>query len=269
MGKLPVYFIPHGGGPWHLMENAMGDRVGYAKLRRYLESFEKYDHLNIKGILIISGHWEEPLPTLQFNPRPPLFYDYYGFPEHTYHIHWPAYGSQKMAEYVENLLNSSGFVTQRDEQRGYDHGTFVPLMVAFPKPAFPIIQLSLIHSLDPVTHLNMGKALEPLRNEGFLIIGSGMSYHNMHGFISDDTDAYENSEKFDGWLTETITTKDINKRNTALINWQNAPSARDCHPRSEHLAPLFVVAGAAGNDAGQVDFTGKLMGVKISGFKFG
>ncbi len=267
--KLPTFYIPHGGGPWHVMDDAFGDPVGYSHLREYLENIGNQYNKRIQAILAISAHWEEDLPTIHFGSNPPLLYDYYGFPESTYHLDWHAPGNPKLAERIENLLKTIGFTTKREYKRGFDHGTFVPLMIAFPKSEIPIVQLSLVKTLDPEAHINLGKALEPLRNEGVLIIGSGMSYHNMRGFMSGETNTIINSEKFDNWLLKTVSNTDINERNTALMNWQKAPAALECHPRSEHLVPLFVIAGAAGDDTGLIDYTGTLMGVKISGCKFG
>ncbi|MDY0281797.1 MAG: class III extradiol ring-cleavage dioxygenase [Salinivirgaceae bacterium] len=269
MEKLPVYFIPHGGGPWHVINNAMGDPIGYGRLREYLENFgEQYSQM-IKAILVVSGHWEEDLPTLQFGSNPPLLYDYYGFPESTYHLKWPAPGNPDLAERIEKLLHLNGFETKRAFERGFDHGTFVPLMIAFPEANIPVVQLSLVNSLDPETHINIGKVLEPLRNEGVLIIGSGMSYHNMRGFMSGSSSAASISTQFDEWLTQTVEINDTKKRNEMLVNWEDAPKARESHPRSEHLIPLFVAAGAAGSDKGSHDYSGLLMGIKVSGYKFG
>tara|TARA_R100000935_G_C2841065_1_gene171042 strand:- start:5797 stop:6606 length:810 start_codon:yes stop_codon:yes gene_type:complete len=268
MGKLPVHFIPHGGGPWHVIKNAMGDPIGYGQLREYLENFGEQYSQKINAILVVSGHWEEDLPTLQFGSNPPLLYDYYGFPESTYHLKWPAPGNPELAERIENLFKASGFETKRDYKRGFDHGTFVPLMITFPEANIPVVQLSLINSLDPETHINLGKALEPLRNEGVLIIGSGMSYHNMRGFMSGSSSAAGILTQFDDWLTQTVEITDAKKRNEMFIKWENAPKARESHPRSEHLAPLFVVAGAAGVDKGSLDYSGLLMGIKVSGYKF-
>lgn len=269
MGKLPVYFIPHGGGPWHVTKNAMGDPIGYDRLRKYLKNFGEQYSQKIKAILVVSGHWEEDLPTLQFGSNPHLLYDYYGFPESTYHLKWPAPGNPELAEQIENLFKARRVKTKRDYERGFDHGIFVPLMIAFPKANIPVVQLSLVNSLDPETHINLGEVLEPLRNEGVLIIGSGMSYHNMQGFMSGSSSATGVSMQFDDWLTQTVEINDAKKRNEMLINWKNAPKARESHPRSEHLAPLFVVAGAAGIDKGSHDYSGLLMGVRVSGYKFG
>ncbi len=268
MKKLPVYFIPHGGGPWHVMDDAMGDPVGYGGLRTYLTELGQEYRPKIKAILFISAHWEENVPAIHFGQNPPMYYDYYGFPEFTYHLKWNVPGHPQLAKKVETLLNNAGFKTKREYERGFDHGTFVPLMIAFPEAKIPIVQLSLVHSLDPATHLAMGKALEPLREQDVLIIGSGMSYHNMRGFMSGSGDAPKFSKQFDNWLSNTLETADAEKRNKFLMNWEAAPGALESHPRSEHLVPLFVIAGAAGKDVGKRDFFVKLMGVNISGYKF-
>lgn len=269
MKKLPVYFIPHGGGPWHVMDDAMGDPVGYGVLRTYLTELGLKYRSEIKAILVVSAHWEENVPTIHFGQNPPMYCDYYGFPDFTYQLKWNVPGQPQLAEKVEALLSNAGFKIKREYKRGFDHGIFVPLMIAFPEAKIPVIQLSLVHSLDPATHLAMGKAIEPLREQDVLIIGSGMSYHNMHGFMSGSGKASKISKQFDNWLSNTIETADAEKRNKLLMDWKTAPGALDSHPRSEHLVPLFVIAGAAGKDRGSHDFSGKLMGVNISGYKFG
>lgn len=266
--KLPAYFIPHGGGPWNVMDDAFGDPAGYGSLRNYLEDLGMEYKNNIKAILIISGHWEEAVPTIYFSVNPPLYYDYYGFPDFTYNLHWPTPGSPELAFQVEKLLTVAGFTTARETRRGFDHGTFVPLMISFPEAKIPVVQLSLVKGLDPSVHIAIGKALEALRSEGVLIIGSGMSYHNMQGFMSGSSSAAGNSKQFNEWLTHTIEISDPEKRNETLINWKKAPKALDSHPRSEHLAPLFTVAGAAGTGKGALDYSGSLMGVSVTGYKF-
>jgi aromatic ring-opening dioxygenase catalytic subunit (LigB family) len=267
--KLPAYFVPHGGGPWHVMDDAFGDPEGYGKLKKYLEDLGKKYKDRINAVLVISGHWEEPVPTIYSSESPALFYDYYGFPEFTYKLQWPAKGDAGLALQVEKLLKTSGFRTDMDDKRGYDHGTFVPMMVAFPDVNVPVVQLSLIKGLNPQTHIKMGKALEPLRKEGVLIIGSGMSYHNMQGFMSESLTGASASKQFDEWLTRSVEKNNAIKRNELLVNWEKAPKARESHPRSEHLAPLFVIAGAAGDDTAIRDYSGLLMSINISGYKFG
>ena len=267
--KLPVFFIPHGGGPWNVMEDFMGDPEGYGNLSEYLKKLGQEFGRKACSLLTISAHWEEPQPTVHFGKNPRMYYDYYGFPEFTYRIRWDAPGNPELAADVDQLLRASGFKTAQETERGYDHGTFVPMMVAFPQANLPTVQLSLVQGLDPATHIAIGKALEPLRSEGVLIICSGMSYHNMRGFMAGGNYVGRVSKQFDDWLTTAVETKNIEKRNELLVHWKDAPSALESHPRSEHLVPLFVAAGAAGNDVGNKDFSGTIMGAAVSSFKFG
>ncbi len=267
--KLPVIYLPHGGGPWNVLEDAFGDGEGHARLRAYLEQLGAAYRNRVKALLVISGHWEETAPTVHFGQAPGMLYDYYGFPPHTYTLKWSAPGAPDVAARTEELLRQAGFSPARETQRGYDHGTFVPLMVAFPEAKLPVAQLSLVKGLDPATHFEIGRALAPLRQEGVLILGSGMSYHNMRGLMGGENRAGQASAEFDQWLAQTVAISNPEERKKALSGWASAPGGRESHPRSEHLVPLFVIAGAAGEDPGRPDFQGTLMGVKISGHLFG
>lgn len=267
--KLPTLSIPHGGGPWHVMKDAFGDPRPFERLAAWLTEVGNRYRSRAKALLVISAHWEESRPTVHFGPAPGMLYDYGGFPEFTYRLKWPAPGAPEVAARVDGLLREAGFDPGREEQRGYDHGTFVPLMVAFPEARLPVAQLSLVRTLDPDTHLRLGQALAPLREEGVLILASGMSYHNMRGFGSRDPRVVEPAEAFDAWLNETVTLGDPVERNRRLALWKSAPGALDAHPRSEHLIPLLVAAGASGTDVGRVDYSAKLMEVPISGHVFG
>lgn len=267
--KLPSIYIPHGGGPWNVMEDDFGPDSGYGALRDYLVSLGNRYRDKATALLVISAHWEEPRPTVHFGPRPGMLYDYGGFPDFTYKLSWPSPGSPALAERVAGLLGAAGFSTAREEKRGYDHGTFVPLMVAFPEAKLPVAQLSLISGLDPESHFKMGQALEALRSEGVLIICSGMSYHNMRGFMSGSSQIEGISKGFDDWLAASVALADPEERRRALVDWRKAPGALDCHPRSEHLVPLFVAAGAGGRDPGRVDYSARLLGVRVSSHIFG
>lgn len=199
-------------------------------------------------------------------PRPPMLYDYYGFPPASYEIQWPAPGDPVVAARVRELLGAAGIESAADPERGFDHGTFVPLKLVYPAANIPTVQLSLQRGLDPAAHLAIGRAIAPLRDEGVFVIGSGMSYHNMGGFR--DPGALPVSEAFDAWLRDTLA-RDPADRDARLTAWAEAPAARGAHPREEHLLPLMVVAGAAGADLGRVSFGGKMMGVRLSAHDFG
>ncbi len=147
-----------------------------------------------------------------------------------------------------------------DDERGFDHGVFVPLLLVYPKADLPIVQLSLQKGLDPAAHLALGKALAPLRDDGVLIVGSGMSYHNLRDFMVVDPRITAAADRFDAWLGETVEAADPAERERRLADWANAPYAIACHPRPEHLMPLMVVAGAAGEDRGRRTYGERVIG---------
>ncbi|MBU6430550.1 MAG: dioxygenase [Cyanobacteria bacterium REEB65] len=264
--RLPVVFLPHGGGPWPFVELGFGDKESNAALADYLRSIRSLPKIPPKALLVISAHWEEVVPTVQLAERPPMFYDYYGFPPESYTLDWPAPGSPALARRVRDLLEGAGFATAGDDGRGYDHGTFIPLMLTYPEAEIPTIQLSLKAGLDPVEHLAMGRALAPLRDEGVFILGSGMTFHDLRAFFRGNGRA--TSERFDEWLRETGTMP-APERDARLADWERAPAARAAHPREEHLLPLMVVCGAAGSDRGSVGYDGYFAGVRLSAYHFG
>jgi aromatic ring-opening dioxygenase catalytic subunit (LigB family) len=265
-GRMPTLFLPHGGGPCFFMEWTMGPRDTWDRMAEWLRSLDASLPRTPSALLVISGHWETDVPTVLTASAPPLLFDYHGFPPHTYELTWPAPGSPELAARVQALLSSAGVRSEREPSRGFDHGVFVPLKVAYPDARIPTVQLSLQRNLDPAAHLAIGRALAPLRDEGVLIVGSGMSYHNMGGFMS--AAGREHSERFDAWLAAAVE-KSPAERDAELEGWSTAPSARASHPREEHLLPLMVVAGAAGADAGKRVYRDEVMGVFVSAVRFG
>lgn len=189
------------------------------------------------------------------------------FPPHTYRLTWPAPGEPDLATRVRDLLGVAGIASGSNTSRGWDHGVFVPLKVMFPHADIPTVQLSLQHGLDPATHLAIGRALRPLREEGVLIVGSGQTYHNMRGFMGGSGCVDPAAEAFDAWLREAMA--DGPTRNQSLIEWEQAPGARQAQPEEDHLLPLMVVAGAASGEPGQTAFHGHALGKPVSGFRFG
>jgi aromatic ring-opening dioxygenase catalytic subunit (LigB family) len=263
--RMPVVFVPHGGGPWPFVEMGFSDKPGFAALAAYLQSLRSVPKTAPKALLVISAHWEEAVPTVMTSTRPPILYDYYGFPPASYEITWPAPGHPELAARVRELLGAAGFETATDANRGYDHGTFIPLKLTYPDADVPTIQLSLKHGLDPQEHLAMGRALAPLRDEGVFIIGSGMSYHNLRAGFGPRTQPI--AEAFDAWLRETATLEP-KERDARLARWEQAPASRQSHPREEHLLPLMVIAGAAGADPGTVAYNGTFLGTRLSAIHF-
>jgi aromatic ring-opening dioxygenase catalytic subunit (LigB family) len=260
----PTFFINHGGGPCFFLKPGPM-RATWKPLEDYLARFASALSAPPLAMLVISGHWEEAVPTVNVSPAPPLLFDYQGFPDYTYQITWPAPGSPQIAARARKLLQDAGLHNAANDRRGYDHGVFIPLKVAFPNADVPVVQLSMQRGLDPAAHLAIGRALKPLREQGVLIIGSGQTYHNMRGFGSAGTDP--KAETFDAWLQQAITT--THTREQSLIDWERAPGARDAQPREDHLLPLMVAAGAASGETASVDFHGHALGKPISGFRFG
>jgi aromatic ring-opening dioxygenase catalytic subunit (LigB family) len=259
--RMPVVFLPHGGGPWPWIREMYDDN-----LAKYLAAVPGLPKTPPKALLVISAHWEESVPTVMTSAKPPMLFDYYGFPPDTYKLEWPAPGEPALASRVRELLGKAGIESAANDERGFDHGTFVPLKLAYPDAQVPTLQLSLQAGLDPAQHLAIGRALAPLRDEGVFIIGSGMSYHNMRGFR--DPSANAAAAIFDTWL-QTAATAEPAIRDRELTAWAKAPSAREVHPREEHLLPLMVIAGAAGNDRGTTGYSKPVFGKSVSAFHFG
>lgn len=264
--RLPTYFISHGGGPWPWMSGPFA--AGYERLAASLRDMPAQLPTAPKAILMVSAHWEEADFTVQTSPAPGMFYDYYGFPPETYTIRYAAPGMPLLAARVRELAGGAGIATGEDAERGFDHGAFTPLAVMYPQADVPVVQLSLKAGLDPEAHLAVGRALSPLRDEGILIVGSGLSYHNLRQFRGNSGPP---SHAFDPWLQNTLLHCPPAERSALLNCWESAPAARDCHPREEHLIPLMVAVGAAEQDAGtciyhEDDFQGR---VAVSSFRFG
>jgi aromatic ring-opening dioxygenase catalytic subunit (LigB family) len=264
--RMPTYFISHGGGPWPWLDG--GFRDAFEVLKSALEALPDEFPQRPKTILVISGHWEEENFAIMSNPKPGMVYDYSGFPAHTYQITYPAPGSPELATRVQELLKQAGIESSLDPDRGFDHGTFVPLAVSYPNADIPVVELSIRKDYDPKAHLELGKALAPLRDEGILIIGSGLSYHNLRMF---DARAVKPSHEFDGWLRNTLIDSTPSDRSKRLLEWEKAPSARLAHPQEDHLIPLMVAVGAAGEDQASYcyhedEFMG---GIAVSSFRFG
>lgn len=262
--KLPTFFISHGGGPWPYIDDM---KKQFAKTARELSQLPESLPCKPKAILVITGHWEESEFTVSTAANPPMKYDYSGFPEHTYRIKYPAPGSPALASRVRELLSQAGISSNEDPHRGFDHGTFVPLFLMYPDASIPVVMLSLKSNYDPLEHIRAGEALKPLRDEGILIIGSGLTYHNMRGF--GQTDATPVSEQFEQYLNEAISEPNPVNRAEKLINWETAPVARLAHPREDHLIPLMVVVGAAGDDVGSRVFVDKVFNVAMASYRFG
>ncbi len=216
------------------------------------------------AIIVVSAHWETKGFAFGAASRPTMIYDYSGFPPHTYQLKYPVAGAPALAARAAELLRSKGLEASIDDARGIDHGLFIPMMVSFPEADIPMIEMSVEKSFDPRLNLDAGKALAPLRAEGVLIVGSGMSFHNMRGY--GDPRFTAPSEEFDHWITAAAES-DPDKREALLASWSDAPSGRLSHPREEHLLPLMVAAGASRGEGRRI-YSERVMQTAISAFRF-
>jgi aromatic ring-opening dioxygenase catalytic subunit (LigB family) len=257
---MQIVYFSHGGGPLPIL----GD-PGHQALVEFLRALPTR-LTRPEAILVISAHWEEDVATLTGAARPPLFYDYYGFPPEAYEIEYPAAGNPELAWDIATLLEGKGIDARLDSERGFDHGMFIPLKLMYPQADIPTVQLSLLRGLDAGRHIAMGKALESLRRKNILVIGSGFSFHNVRAFSWGGANAPDpRNDAFQDWLAEACAgeMKDID-RERLLLDWGNAPSARYCHPREEHLLPLHVCAGLA-RGPGQLVFDDYILGKRAIG----
>lgn len=265
MARMPAYYIPHGGGPCFFMDWTPPDT--WRELGAWLGAFPAELPERPKALLVFSAHWEEPRFTLLGTPSPALYYDYYDFPPHTYELRWPAPPAPELSPRIRELLGDAGIPLATDERRDFDHGVFIPGKLAFPGADIPTAQISLQRGLDPAAHFALGEALAPLREEGVLFVGSGMSFHNMRAFRGGDNIPIPGADEFDAWLTASVAL-DAAQRKERLLRWEEAPNARFAHPREEHLLPLMIVAGAAKAEPGRLAFHGRAMGAPLSAYAF-
>lgn len=263
--RQPTWFLSHGGGPWPYMDGPF--RSHFTALEASLQALPGQLPAPPKAVLMVSGHWETSDFRVMSAAQPGMVYDYGGFPAHTFHVKYRAPGSPELAARVQGLVQAAGWPCTLDPAQGFDHGAFVPMVVMYPEAQVPMVQLSLQRGEHADVHLALGRALAPLRDEGVLIIGSGLSYHNLRLF---GPEGARPSQQFDAWLQATMALTGT-ARSEALQRWAEAPAARQAHPRAEHLIPLMVAVGAAEHDTAtcpyhQTDFFG---GLTVSSFRLG
>lgn len=236
-----ILYLSHGGGPMPLL----GD-PSHQEMVDTLQSISA-KLTKPKAIIVFSAHWEERKPTITAGANPSLIYDYYGFPAQAYDLTYPCAGAPELAKSVQSALSQAGIESTLSEERGYDHGVFVPLLLMYPEADIPVIQISLMQHLDAQAHIQLGRALTAVDLSDVLVIGSGFSFHNMRAFFSQDASANTQNLAFDQWLQTTLTSPALSEaeREQHLIEWHLAPGGRFSHPREEHLIPLHICYGLA------------------------
>jgi aromatic ring-opening dioxygenase catalytic subunit (LigB family) len=260
--KYPAVFVNHGGGPLPLM----GRQPNLVKnMKEIVSKFLPKDNPP-SAIVVLSAHWESDPISITSGLNPSLYFDYSGFPQETYAYDYPVRGNPALARKIHDLLREHGLPSRLDDQRGFDHGVFVPLMIMFPDATIPVVEVSLHKSLDATINMEIGKALEALRDDNILLLGSGYTFHNMHSIFYPSQQSIKGSQDFNNWLKDTIlfpnknhleqqncsagdevsSDSDYQQRIHLLGQWEIAPGARISHPREEHLLPLLIVAAAGG-----------------------
>jgi 4,5-DOPA dioxygenase extradiol len=235
----PVLFVPHGAPTFALRPGAAG-----AALVAAAQALARP-----RAIVIVSAHWDTAMPTVGFADRPETLYDFWGFPEELYTLRYPATGCREAAQEVVAAIEVAGLPVQRDERRGLDHGAWIPLRLMFPDVDIPVIPLSIQSRGGPEAAWRLGRALAPLAARGFLVIGSGNLTHNLGDFqragrSGGQTPAYV--REFADWIADRLAGRDL----PALLDYRRqAPGAVQAHPTDEHLLPLYVALGAAGDPA--------------------
>ncbi|MFP2930417.1 DODA-type extradiol aromatic ring-opening family dioxygenase [Pyxidicoccus sp. 3LG] len=198
----------------------------------------------VRALVVVSAHWETPGEVrVTASARPPLLHDFYGFPQALYRLKYDAPGEPSLAADVVARLKAAGLPAVADAERGLDHGTWVPLLHAFPKAMLPVVQVSMPTIASPAELMRMGETLRPLRSQGVLLMGSGGIVHNLRrvNFHDKAASAEPWAQAFDGWVAEKLGARDF----SGLQSWLDAPNARLAHPRAEHLIPMYFVLGAA------------------------
>lgn len=240
--RMPSVYISHG-SPMTAIQDAPA--------RRFLQGFGK-QLPRPKAILILTAHFESGIPAFTVDEKPPMIYDFGGFPEPLYSLNYPAPGAPDLAMRACELLQQAGVKCGLVRQRGFDHGTWVPLMLMYPRADIPVVQMSVLPDQDSATHEELGRKLMPLRDQGVLIIGSGSLTHNLRALNQLgrqlDTPVQPWVAEFTEWIAEKITTAD----SAAIAEYrEEAPFARENHPSDEHFLPLPFAMGAGGGARGE------------------
>ncbi|MDA1090196.1 MAG: class III extradiol ring-cleavage dioxygenase [Proteobacteria bacterium] len=235
--KFPSVFVSHG-APTIVLEDSpaltfwrnLGKQLGRPR-----------------SVLCISAHWGTDAPMVSAAADPETIHDFYGFPEALYQLSYPAPGAPDLARHAAELLSNANLTCGVSPDRGLDHGTWIPLMMMFPDADVPVTQLSIQPALGPGAHLELGRALAPLREEGVLVLASGGAVHNLQSFRPGSTEVSDWAQRFDDWLVSTAEAGDAD----ALVDYRNlSPDGAKAHPQDEHYLPLLVALGAGGEKAG-------------------
>ncbi len=220
---------------------------------------------DLRAILVISAHWEARVPTIGPAAAPETVHDFGGFDERLYDLRYPARTSPDVISELVSALKEAGIAYSEDARRGYDHGVWIPLMLAFPKAEVPVVQLSLRHGASAAENLALGRALAPLRDKGVLIVGSGAIVHNLRALAREGSPAPDWARAVDDAIVAAIESGDT----ASLLKFPESQLGRIAHPTPEHLMPLFVAWGAAGGKGRAMHRSFSWGSISMTSFAFG
>lgn len=219
----------------------------------------------LEAILVISAHWEARVPTLGTAAAPDTVHDFGGFDERLYDLRYPARTSPKVIAEIAAALKEAGIAYSEDPRRGYDHGVWIPLLLAFPKADVPVIQLSLRHGASAEENMALGRALAPLREKGVLIVGSGATVHNLRALAREGSPAPDWARAVDDGIVAAIESGDT----ASLLKLPETQIGRIAHPTPEHLMPLYVALGAGGGRGRALHRSFSWGSISMTSFAFG
>ena len=252
---LPSLFIAHG---------APDLPLSGTPARAFTENLgQRYP--GTKAVLVISAHWEDRVPTIGTAAAPETIHDFGGFDQRLYTMRYPARTAANVVADVADALKAAGIPYAEDATRGYDHGVWIPLMLAFPKADVPVVQLSLRHGASAAENLALGRALAPLRDKGVLIVGSGAIVHNLRAIAREGTPAPDWAKAVDDFIVTAVEAGD----EAALLKVLDTQGGRIAHPTPEHLMPLFVAMGAGGGAGHAIHRSFSWGSISMTSFAFG
>lgn len=233
--RLPVLFVSHGSPMFALEAGETGPaltRWGQALRQR---------HPGLRGVVILSPHWMAHGVEVMAHAQPPTWHDFGGFPPALYRLQYPAPGAPVLAQQVQARLAQAGIAATLNPERPLDHGAWVPLMHLLPQADVPVVQLALPVDADARAVYALGQALQDLRAQGVLLVGSGSMTHNLREFFGGERQAASYVVEFSRWVEQQVQAGAID----ALLDWQQqAPHALRAHPTDEHFLPLYFALGA-------------------------
>ncbi|OMP82940.1 4,5-DOPA dioxygenase extradiol-like protein [Diplodia seriata] len=268
MPRAPVVCVSHGGGPLPVLGDPEHEQLASSMRERVPAILNLGTPDQPRAIVLVTAHWSERNPTISNGRKHSLLYDYVGFSPECYQLKYDAPGAPDVANEVAEALRAEGLKPEFDEDRGWDHGVFVPMLLINPKADVPIVQMSVLTSEDPADHFRMGQALSKLRDSNVAIVGSGFpSLHNLRALFGGIAQQPSFKSRNDAWsraVNDAVGEEKSEERREKLEKWRKFPGSYDMHPRggADHFLPLIVCAGAAGDGKGK-KYSDKYMGIDM------